>query len=55
MSERSGRKTRGSSLAKRLLAAAVFLPCFFIIAHRGGIYYLILIDLIIILLSLIHI
>ena len=49
MSERSGRKTRGSSLAKRLLAAAVFLPCFFIIAHRGGIYYLILIDLIIIL------
>jgi len=49
VSERSGRKTRGSSLAKRLLAAAVFLPCFFIIAHRGGIYYLILIDLIIIL------
>jgi phosphatidate cytidylyltransferase len=45
----SKRKTRGSSLANRLLAAAVFLPCFFIIAHRGGIYYLILIDLIIIL------
>jgi phosphatidate cytidylyltransferase len=38
-----------SSLPGRLLAAAVFLPCFFIIAHRGGIFYLILIDLIIIL------
>jgi phosphatidate cytidylyltransferase len=37
------------SLAKRLLAAAVFLPCFFIIARRGGIYYLILVDMIIIL------
>ncbi len=49
MTDGSKRKTRGSSLANRLLAAAVFLPCFFIIAHRGGIYYLILIDLIIIL------
>ncbi len=43
------KKSRGGSLARRLLAAAVFLPCFFIIAHRGGIYYLILVDMIIIL------
>jgi phosphatidate cytidylyltransferase len=42
------KKPKGSSLARRLLAAAIFLPCFFIIAHRGGIYYLILIDLVII-------
>lgn len=41
-------KSKGSSLAGRLLAAAIFLPCFFIIARRGGIYYLILVDLIII-------
>ena len=32
------------SLAGRLLAAAIFLPGFFILAHRGGIYYLILVD-----------
>lgn len=43
------KKSRGGSLARRLLAAAVFLPCFFIIAHRGGIYYLILVDMIIVL------
>lgn len=49
MTDGANGKRRGSSLANRLLAAAVFLPCFFIIAHRGGIYYLILIDLIIIL------
>ena len=48
MTEGSNRKSRGSSLAGRLLAAAVFLPCFFIIAHRGGIYYLILVDMIVI-------
>lgn len=41
------KKKKGSSLAGRLLAAAIFLPCFFIIAHRGGIYYLILVDMII--------
>jgi phosphatidate cytidylyltransferase len=42
------KKSRVGSLARRLFAAAVFLPCFFIIAHRGGIYYLILVDTIII-------
>ncbi len=42
------KKSKGSSLAGRLLAAAIFLPCFFIIARRVGIYYLILVDLIII-------
>ncbi len=48
MTEETKKKKKGSSLAGRLLAAAIFLPCFFIIAHRGGIYYLILVDLIII-------
>jgi len=43
------RRSRWGSLARRLLAAAVFLPCFMVIAHRGGIYYLILVDMIIIL------
>jgi phosphatidate cytidylyltransferase len=42
-------RKKKSSLPGRLMAAAIFLPCFFIIAHRGGIFYLILIDLIIIL------
>ncbi len=42
------KKSRGGSLPRRLLAAAVFLPCFAIIAHRGGIYYLILVDMIIV-------
>ena len=41
-------KAKSGSLAGRLLAAAVFLPCFFIIAHRGGIYYLVLVNLIIV-------
>ncbi|MBN1163333.1 MAG: phosphatidate cytidylyltransferase [Candidatus Krumholzibacteriota bacterium] len=35
------------SLAKRLLASFVFIPCLLIIAHRGGLYYLILIDMVI--------
>ncbi len=48
MTEETKMKKKGGSLAGRLLAAAIFLPCFFIIAHRGGIYYLILVDLIII-------
>jgi phosphatidate cytidylyltransferase len=48
VTEETKKKKKGSSLAGRLLAAAIFLPCFFIIAHRGGIYYLILVDLIII-------
>ncbi len=47
MTDVSKPKKNASSLAGRLLAAAIFLPCFFIIAHRGGIYYLILVDLII--------
>jgi len=38
-----------SSLPGRLIAAAVFLPCLFIIAHRGGIFYLILVDAVIVL------
>ena len=49
MTDGTEKKSRVGSLARRLLAAAVFLPCFFIIAHRGGIYYLILVDMIIIL------
>ncbi len=48
MTDTPKKKSKGSSLGGRLLAAAIFLPCFFIIAHRGGIYYLILVDLIII-------
>ena len=47
MTEETKKQKKGSSLAGRLLAAAIFLPCFFIIAHRGGIYYLILVDLIV--------
>ncbi len=48
MTDGTEKKSRVGSLARRLFAAAVFLPCFFIIAHRGGIYYLILVDTIII-------
>lgn len=48
MTEETKKEKKGSSLPGRLLAAAIFLPCFFIIARRGGIYYLILVDLIII-------
>ncbi len=35
------------SLPRRLLMAAIFLPCLLVIARRGGLYYLVLIDLII--------
>ncbi|MCU0639124.1 MAG: phosphatidate cytidylyltransferase [Candidatus Krumholzibacteria bacterium] len=40
--------TAGSpdSLPRRLLMAAIFIPCLLLIARRGGIYYLVLIDLI---------
>ncbi|MBU8920641.1 MAG: phosphatidate cytidylyltransferase [Bacteroidales bacterium] len=44
------RKTQGgksNSLFLRIIMSAIFLPCLFIIAWRGGIYYLILIDIII--------
>jgi phosphatidate cytidylyltransferase len=37
----------GSSLARRLLASAIFIPCLIILARKGGIYYLALIDLVI--------
>jgi phosphatidate cytidylyltransferase len=46
--EKGGGGRNAGSLVKRIAAATIFLPCFFIIAHRGGIYYLILIDLIIV-------
>lgn len=39
------RGARGGSLAKRLLAALVFIPCLIVIANRGGVYYLALIVL----------
>ena len=38
---------KGSSVTKRLLASAVYIPCLIIIAKRGGYYYLALIDIII--------
>ncbi|MBN2185312.1 MAG: phosphatidate cytidylyltransferase [Candidatus Krumholzibacteriota bacterium] len=44
------KKNSGSqigSLISRLIMSAIFIPCLLIIARRGGIYYLILIDLII--------
>ncbi len=41
---RSGRK---GSVIKRILAAIFFIPCLLIIARRGGIYYVILIDMVI--------
>ncbi len=44
----SGRKSiLSSSTALRVLAACVFLPCFIIIAMRGGYYFLALVDIII--------
>lgn len=42
-----GRANRGNSVAKRVLASAIFLPCLIIIARRGGFYYLALIDIMI--------
>ena len=44
--ENNGRN-RGGSVAKRVLASVIFLPCLFIIARRGGFYYLALIDIMI--------
>lgn len=38
---------KSSSLLLRIIMSVIFLPCLFIIAWRGGIYYLILIDIII--------
>ncbi len=38
---------KGSSVTKRLLASAVYIPCLIITAKRGGYYYLALIDIII--------
>jgi phosphatidate cytidylyltransferase len=37
------------SMAKRVLASAIFLPCLIVIARRGGYYYLALIDIMILL------
>jgi phosphatidate cytidylyltransferase len=36
-----------SSVAKRLLASAIYIPCLIIIAKRGGLYYVALIDIMI--------
>lgn len=44
--EATGAK-KGGSAFKRILISIVFLPCLMVIARRGGIYYLILIDMII--------
>ncbi|MCK4350716.1 MAG: phosphatidate cytidylyltransferase [Candidatus Krumholzibacteria bacterium] len=40
-------KKKGSSVAKRLLASAIYIPCLIIIARRGGLYYVALIDIMI--------
>ena len=45
-SEIGKKKGIGSTLS-RILMSLIFLPCLLIIARRGGIYYLILIDMII--------
>ncbi len=37
----------GGSLFKRILASVIFLPCLFIITRRGGFYYVMLIDIMI--------
>lgn len=46
MGEAEVRKRKGS-VASRLIMSAIFLPCLLIIARRGGVYYLILTDIII--------
>jgi len=43
----NNRWNRSGSVAKRVLASAIFLPCLIIIARRGGFYYLALIDIMI--------
>lgn len=40
-------KKKGSSVAKRLIASAIYIPCLIIIAKRGGLYYVALIDIMI--------
>jgi phosphatidate cytidylyltransferase len=40
-------RSREGSVAKRILASVIFLPCLIIIARRGGFYYLALIDIMI--------
>ena len=40
-------KEKGNSVAKRLIASAIYIPCLIIIAKRGGFYYLALIDIMI--------
>ena len=37
----------GNSVAKRIIASAIYIPCLIITARRGGFYYLALIDIII--------
>jgi phosphatidate cytidylyltransferase len=43
--ERNTRK--GNALGKRVLAALIYIPCLFVITRRGGLYYLALIDVMI--------
>lgn len=45
--EIKARDIRDNSIARRILASAIFLPCLIIIARRGGFYYLALIDIMI--------
>ena len=40
-------KKKRSSIAKRLIASAIYIPCLIIIAKRGGLYYVALIDIMI--------
>lgn len=40
-------KKKGNSVAKRLIASAIYIPCLIIIAKRGGLYYVALIDIMI--------
>ena len=42
-----GTPPAGGSLRLRLLASAIFLPCLYIIVRRGGLYFLALIDMLI--------
>ncbi len=45
--EKTGSSSKAGSVVSRLIMSAIFIPCLLIIARRGGIYFLILIDLII--------
>lgn len=42
-----GTSVSGGSLRLRLIASAIFLPCLYIIVRRGGVYFLALIDILI--------